>query len=157
MQLTLCCKRAKSYPGRSGALPVSHTIESNMTGVCTWATFRQNEPRQWHFRDCLAWVGVDHSRSRRERALASCSCFNESPQTGSLKNNRNKFSHSSRDRRPHLRCQQGRDRSRGSGKEFFPLPSSPGPRHPVAGDCKAPISASVFTWPPSCASVSLFL
>ena len=49
VQLTLCCKRAKSYPGRSGALPVSHTIESNMTGVCTWATFWQNEPRQWHF------------------------------------------------------------------------------------------------------------
>ena len=49
----------------------------------------ETQPRQWHFRDCLAWMGVDDSRSWREGALASCSCFNESPQTGLLKNNRN--------------------------------------------------------------------
>ena len=49
----------------------------------------ETQPRQWHFRECLAWVGGDHFRSRREGALASCSRFNKSPQTGWLKYSRN--------------------------------------------------------------------
>ena len=28
---------------------MSHTTESNIIGICTWGTFRQNVLRQWHF------------------------------------------------------------------------------------------------------------
>lgn len=92
-------RQAVQLSDRGGALPrrkgcVSRGGEGaagTPAGSSRWAPpiRTETQPRQWHFRECLAWVGGDHSRSRREGALASCSRFNESPHTGWLKNSRN--------------------------------------------------------------------
>lgn len=92
-------RQAVQLSDRGGALPrrkgcVSRGGEGaagTPAGSSRWAPpiRTETQPRQWHFRECLAWVGGDHSRSQREGALASCSRFNESPYTGWLKNSRN--------------------------------------------------------------------